>query len=227
VAATGAATPYIRIMAAIDRRTLISLGLAVAAGAGVSSWLRSRPPEGVTVDDTPVRRAVLGDPGSPRSGAARPDLTVVVFTDYLCGICKQTDPAVRRLIDDDPGVGVIWKDWPIRGPDAEAAARVALAAHWQDIYDPVHDALMAARGALTPDRARAIAQDAGADGARLAADLATHDAAIRNQLARHAGQAFGLGLVGTPAYLVGPFLHQGALDDGPLRGAIKAARRAL
>lgn len=217
---------YIGGMVAIDRRTLIPLGLAVTAGAGVSTWLRSRPPEGVAVADTPVRRAVLGDPGSPKSGAAEPDLTVVVFTDYLCGVCKRTDPAIRRLIAEDPRVGVIWKDWPIRGADAEAAARIALAAHWQDRYDPVHDALMAARGALTPDRALAIAREAGADAARLDADLATHDAAIRGQLARHGIQAFGLGLQGTPAYLVGAVLHQGALDDGPLRRAVKAARRA-
>ena len=209
----------------MDRRTLISLGLAATAGVGVSVWLQARPPEGVRVPDTPVRRAVLGDPGSPRSGAATPDLTVVVFTDYLCGICKRTDPAIRRLIAEDPGVGVIWKDWPIRGPNAEAAARIALAAHWQGRYDPVHDALMAARGALTPDRALAIAHEAGADGGRLQADLATHDAAIRGQIARHNGQAFGLGLQGTPAYLVGAVLHQGALDDGPLRRVVRAARR--
>lgn len=212
-------------MAAFNRRTLTSLGLAVAAGAGVSAWLRSRPPEGVRVEDTPVRRAVLGDPGSPRSGAARPILTVVVFTDYLCGVCKRVDPAIRRLIADDPDVGVIWKLWPIRGPDAEAAARIALAAHWQGRYDPVHDALMAATGALTPDRALAIAREAGAERARLEADLATKGAVLQGQLARHAGQAFGLGLQGTPAYLIGAVLHQGALDDGPLRAAVRAARR--
>ena len=186
-------------------------------------WLAD---DGRRVALTPVVREVLFDPGSPAAGAVRPDVTVVVFTDYLCGICKRTDPALFRLLGEEPGLRVIWKDWPIRGPVSDYAARVALGAARQGRYAEVHAALMAARGTLSPQRVDAIAAEAGCDPARLAADLREHAAAIDAQLGRHRLQAFGLGLEGTPAYLVGPFLIEGGLDHGPLRRAVYRARRA-
>ena len=213
-------------VAPLTRRHWLSLALALIAGLVVSAFLRWLPEDGRRLTATPVVRGVLADPGSPWTGAARPDVTVVVFTDYQCGICKQTDPALARLIADDPGVRVVWKDWPIRGPMSDLAARTALAAHRQGRYDQVHNALMAARGPLTPDRITALAVGAGADADRLAADLATHAVAIDAQLAGHHAQAFGLGLQGTPAYLVGPYLLQGGLDDRRLRHAVGKARRA-
>ena len=75
-----------------------------------------------------VVAAVLDDPGSPRAGPPGADVTIVVFTDYLCPICKATDPALARLQAADPRVRVVYKDWPIRGPVSELAARTALAA---------------------------------------------------------------------------------------------------
>jgi protein-disulfide isomerase len=210
----------------LTRRPPLSLVIALAAGLAVSWGLRWLPDDGRRLTRTPVVESVLADPGSPASGAARPDVTVVVFTDYQCPICKRTDPALSRLVAKDPRVRVIWKDWAIRGEASQAAARTALAAHFQGRYAEVHAALMAARGALTPERIAAIAKDAGADPARLAADRAAHARQIDEQLARHGQQAFGLGLAGTPAYLVGPYLLEGGLDDRRLAHAVKRARRA-
>jgi protein-disulfide isomerase len=201
-------------------RPRLLLAVAVIAGVAVSLLLRWLPEEGRKLTLTPVVAGVLNDPGSPASGAARPQVTVVVFTDYQCPICKATDPALGRLIAADPTVRVVWKDWPIRGPLSDYAARVALAAHRQGRYAHVHAALMDARGQLSPQRIDAIARAAGAD-----PDLAGARG-IDVQLARHKTQAFGLGLSGTPAYLVGPYLLEGGLDDRRLRHAVEKARRA-
>ncbi|WP_293679565.1 DsbA family protein [uncultured Phenylobacterium sp.] len=167
---------------------------------------------------------MLTDPGSPREGSPGADVTIVVFTDYQCAICKATDPALSRRLGADPNLAVIYKDWPIRGPLSDLAARTALAADRQGRYRPVHDALMAARGALTPARIAAIAAAAGADPARLVDDQRIHARAIDAQLGRHRLQAFSLGLKGTPAYLVGPYLVEGGLDDRRLAHAVRRAR---
>lgn len=204
----------------------LSLALAIAAGLVGYAWLQWSPPAGRKLELTPVVSQVLSDPGSPAAGAARPEVTVVIFTDYQCPICKATDPALSRLLATDAGVRVVWKDWPIRGPMSDLAARTALAAHAQGRYAPVHDALMAARGQLTPARIADIAAQAGADPRRLAADLQSQARAIDAQLGRHRMQAFSLGLQGTPAYLVGPYLIQGGLDDRALAAAVGRARRA-
>jgi protein-disulfide isomerase len=203
-------------------RPYLLLALALAAGFAVSALLRWLPDDGRKLNLTPVVESVLSDPGSPAIGAARPQVTIVVFTDYECPICKATDPALARLVAADPTVRVVWKDWPIRGPLSDYAARVALAAHRQGRYAAVHAALMDARGALDAERIDAIARAAGAD-----PDLAArHAREIDAQLGRHTTQAFGLGLAGTPAYLVGPYLLEGGLDDRRLRRAVEKARRA-
>ena len=204
----------------------LSLTLAVAAGLAGYLWFQGLGPPGRTLARTPVVAQVLSDPGSPAVGAAAPDVTVVVFTDYQCAICKRTDPALERLLAADPKVRVIWKDWPIRGPASDFAARTALAAHRQGRYAEVHGALMAARGELTPARITDIAAQAGADPERLAANLQADARAIDVQLGRHRAQAFALGLEGTPAYLVGPHLIQGGLDDRALGAAVRKARRS-
>lgn len=208
-----------------ERHPRLMLVLALGVGFALTLLLRLLPEEGRRLTLTPVVQEVIADPGSPWSGARNPDVTVVVFTDYLCPLCKQTDPALGRLLADDPRVRVIWKDWPIRGEMSEYAAVTALAAERQGRYREVHDALMAARGELTPQRVDAIAEAAGADLARLAADRTEHADEIHAQLARHSRQAFGLGLPGTPSYLVGPYLLVGALDDRRLRQAVDRARR--
>lgn len=209
----------------IDRRQALGLGAALAAGAAATYLLQNQPPPARRLSLTPVVRTVLGDRGSPHAGSAAPDVTVVVFTDYLCGICKQTDPALSRLLASDPKVRVIYKDWPIRGPDSEAAARHALAAARQGRYLDLHRALMEARGPLDPARLDLIAGEAGLDVSRLHADLEAHGAAIDAQLRGHAFQAFSLGLAGTPSYLVGPYLVEGGLDDRALAHAVRRARK--
>lgn len=213
-------------MTRLSRRGWVLLALALAAGFGVSAWLQMRPQAGARLELTPVVAGVLNDPGSPTSGAAEPQVTIVVFTDYQCPICKRTDPALGRLLDADPSVRVVWKDWPIRGPMSDFAARTALAAARQGRYREVHAALMAARGPLDPARIDALAAAAGADPARLTADRTAYAREIDAQLARHRLQAFGLGLAGTPAYLIGPFRIVGGLDGAGLRRAVERARKA-
>jgi protein-disulfide isomerase len=152
-------------------------------------------------------------------------VTVVVFTDYQCPICRATDPALERLIRSDPKGRVLFKDWPVLGPPSRLAARYALAARRQGRYLDLHRALMETRLPLTPDNLQRLAAGAGLDGPRLAADLARDGAVIDAQLDRQAYQAWTLGLAGTPDYLVGTDLYQGGLDDRALTRAVARARR--
>lgn len=204
------------------RHPWLALALAALAGVAVSVTLRTWPEAGRRLELTPVVADVLSDAAAPWAGAAHPDVTIVVFTDYQCGICKATDPALGRLLAQDPGVRVVWKDWPIRGPMSDLAARTALAAHGEGRYRQVHEGLMAARGVLTAARIAEIAREAGADPTRIALPVVAEE--VDGQLRRHSHQAFALGLAGTPAYLVGPYLLEGGLDDRALRRAVARAR---
>lgn len=210
----------------VARRPWLTLALAAVVGLAASVGLQQLPRAGVKLRLTPVVAAVLNDPGSPRVGPAAASLTIVVFTDYQCAICKATDPALERLLASDADVRVIFKDWPVFGPVSRSAARAALAADRQGRYLAFHRGLMSARGRLDADRIRRIGIAAGVDWPRLVADETASSTRLDAQLARHAMQAWSLGAEGTPAYLVGPYLLMGGLNDRRLGHAVRDARRA-
>lgn len=208
------------------QRPRLTLAIAILLGVAVTVALQLAPKNAKPLTRTPVVEAVLTDPGSPSVGPAAADVTIVIFTDYQCPICKATDPALERLIATDPHVRVIFKDWPIFGSASQAAARAALAAHRQGKYLAFHRALMAARTKLDDAQIRRIAIASGVDWARLTEDSASHAAEIGRQLDQQATQAWSLGLQGTPAYLVGPYLIEGGLDERHLAQAVARARAA-
>ena len=143
------------------------------------------------------------DPRDPAFGPADARVTVVEFFDYQCPGCKAVSEDYLALMQANPDVRFVFKEWPIldRGDSTTSnyAARAALAAHRQGKYLAVHQALMAERS-LTPeavdrilaangvamDQAAAVIRDTGTD--RLLADIHTTGAT--------------LGLIGTPTFLI-------------------------
>jgi protein-disulfide isomerase len=204
----------------------VTLALAIVAGVAVMLVVRNLPPPQQKLGDTPVVRAVLDDPRSPAFASPGADVTLVVFTDYQCPICRATEPALDRALAEDPRVRVIYKDWPILGERSRTAARAALAAQRQGKYRELHAAMMASRRRLDPAAIADLARRAGLDEPRLQADLARDGPAIDAQLARHASQAWSLGLQGTPAYLVGPYLVEGRMGHAALKRTLAKARKS-
>lgn len=87
------------------------------------------------------------DPRDPGVGPLDAKVTVVEFFDYRCPGCKAVSPDFLRIIQANPDVRFVFKEWPIldRGDDvvSQYAARAALVANQQGKYLPVHQALMA------------------------------------------------------------------------------------
>ena len=115
-------------------------------------------------------------------------------------------------------------------PKTAIAAGAALAAGRVPEARPLIEeaaALLGRRAAATPADWAAIAdlaRRAGLDEPRLQVDLARDGPAIDAQLARHASQAWSLGLQGTPAYLVGPYLVEGRMGHAALKRTLAKAR---
>ena len=123
--------------------------------------------------------ALRAHPLSPVSGNVEGDVTVVEFFDYQCGFCKRALPTMEALLETDPDVRVVWKEFPILGPVSDFAARAAMAADRQGKYDRVHLALMK-EPELTEDKVVEIAVGAGLDMERLGRDM--EDPALRAYL---------------------------------------------
>ena len=203
---------------------LVALIMAVVlAGYGVGTVLDRLRLPGIQLDDTPSLRELRVGAEAPSEGEAQAPVTVVVFTDYQCGVCRIDHRGLQEVIASEPRARFVFKEWAILGSASREAARVALASAYQGRYPAVRDALMRAPVPLSSERIRQAAIAAGADWEQLEHDLARHSALIDGELGRASREAFGLGLGGTPAYLVGNRLILGRLPERQLRRLIDRA----
>ncbi len=166
--------------------------------------------------------ALLRDPGSPVGGNPRGDVTVVEFFDYRCGYCRGVAPDVKKLLQEDPNVRIVYKEFPILSPDSLLAARAALAAQAQGKYGAFHEALMTANGPLALPAILQIARRIGLDAARLKADMEGPE--ILAAIKQNRNLAEALGITGTPAFVIGPELVSGAIDLHAMKALVSQAR---
>jgi len=164
---------------------------------------------------------LTADPRDPVIGNPDGDVTLVEFFDYRCGYCKRMTGVLAQLVDEDPNLRVVMKEFPILSRESGQAARAALAGLRQDKYEAFHFALMEG-GALTDDEILAIAASVGLDTDEL--QDAMRDPAIGAALRDNLALAEKIGITGTPAFIVGNTMIPGAVSIEELRAKIAAAR---
>ena len=170
--------------------------------------------------------ALFNDGFSYVGGNPDGDVTVVEFLDYRCGYCKRAHPEIEELLDRDPNVRLIVKEFPILGPDSVLAGKLALAALAIDPgkYKALNDEMMSYRGNLTEQVAYRIAGDLGYDIAELKERAASTE--IDDKLNRNYQLARELRLEGTPAFVVGTEVIRGYLPVDDMLAAVQEARIA-
>ena len=167
------------------------------------------------------RQAIERD---PRDVVINPagSITVTEFFDYRCGYCRHAAPEIVELVQKNPDIRLVLKDFVIFGRDSEAAARLALGAKDQGKSLELYKALMA-ENALDASSALRIAKGLGIDLDK--AKAAGESQAVTQHLADTDALARTLALQGTPAFIVGDTLIPGA-DINALKLAIEQQRAA-
>jgi protein-disulfide isomerase len=165
---------------------------------------------------------IFRDPDSPVVGNPDGDVTLVEFFDYNCPYCRQMAPLMVQAEAADPKLRIVYKEFPILGPNSVFAAKAALAARKQGKYGEFHKALMQTRGVTDEARTLAVAAQVGLDSERLKVDM--QDAAIRDFIDRNMALAQALHINGTPGFVVGHRILTGATDLKSLQAAIQEAR---
>ncbi|WCP16067.1 hypothetical protein sphantq_04563 (plasmid) [Sphingobium sp. AntQ-1] len=198
----------------------------LAAVLGIVGFAALRPGSVTTQASaqTFTREAITDDPIAPKFAPKGYDVTIVEFADYNCPYCRRMHPTIAALLASDPKIRIVYRDWPIFGGASVEAARAAIASQWQGKHEAFNAALYEGGGRIDSAAICAAAKRAGVDWTRLQKDLVTHKADIDGLLARTNVQAPALGLQGTPAFLVGPYLLPGAFDLPNLRKAVAKAR---
>ncbi len=147
--------------------------------------------------------ALFNDGHSWVGGNPEGDITLVEFIDYRCGFCKRAHEEVATLLEEDDGIRLILKEFPILGPESEHASRFAIATlrlGGDDAYAEVQDILMRHEGSFTNEFLEDVAGLVGLDFADVSTEMQTED--VASVIAENRALAQRLQITGTPTFVM-------------------------
>ncbi|GBD49455.1 DsbA family protein [Methylopila sp. Yamaguchi] len=183
-----------------------------AQAAAARQKLAEKP---ATLENSKLQ-AVLGNPNG--------DVTLVEFFDYNCGYCKRALGDVNELIEADPKLKVVLKEFPILGRGSAEAAQVSAAVNViaPAKYRAFHDKLLAAQGQVDGAAAIQAAKDVGVDQAALKKAFSHPD--VKATIEESYDLANQFGVESTPTFILADAILPGAVGVDALKKRIAAVR---
>ncbi len=149
------------------------------------------------------------------AGNPKGTVTVVEFYDTRCPYCRKMVPEIDALLQSNPKVKWIYKDFPVLGANSTMEAKALLAADRQGGYLKLQALFLKQGGTETEDNIAMLAASVGLDGKKLLVDM--NDPAITAAINANLQLGSNLTISGTPAFVVGDTLIPGAVDLDDLR----------
>lgn len=149
-------------------------------------------------------------------------VTIVEFSDFKCGYCKKSAPAIRQVLSSfRDTVEFVYRHMPMDSDSRLAALAAECAAH-QGKFESMHDVLFAHNDEIGAGEWTTFAKRAGV------ADLLQFTGCLSSRssdsvLVRDSIDAVRLGLRGTPTFLINGRLLEGSLDEATLKTLIREA----
>jgi len=145
----------------------------------------------------------IGDKNAP--------ITIVEFFDYNCGFCQRALADMDKFVANDNGVRFILKEFPVLGEESLNAHKVSLAFNklMPEKSAEFHRELLGRMGRKNGEVAMELAVQLGADADAMKAEL---DKPYIMEAVRESYRlADGLGITGTPSYVLGDEVVFGAV----------------
>jgi protein-disulfide isomerase len=157
-------------------------------------------------------------------GAKDAPITIVEFFDYNCGFCQRALEDMNRFVENDKDVRFILKEFPVLGEPSLEAHKVSLAFNrlMPEKSGEFHTRLLGAEGRKDGNVAMALAVELGADEAALRAEMEKPE--ILDSIRQVYELADGLGITGTPSYVVGDSVVFGAVGYDQLNTKVANIR---
>ncbi|NOR63590.1 MAG: thioredoxin domain-containing protein [Rhodobacteraceae bacterium] len=171
---------------------------------------------------------IFHDGFSHVSGNPDGTIEIVEFSDYKCGYCKRAYPELLQLVEDNPDIRMVVKEYPILGAESILASRAAIAVQiteGDEAYEVFHDALMRENGPLTELSLPLIAERLGLDSAAMVEVMNTALVTQIIQTNRTLGQQMQVS--GTPTYVIGTNMLRGYVPLAGMQQIVDEARAAL
>ena len=151
-------------------------------------------------------------------GNENAEVTVVEFFDYNCGYCERALADLIKLIDSNPNIKVVLKEYPILNDNSYDLAKLSLSAGLQGKYFEFHSILLSTKGTVSYDQALKIAADIGLDILKLEDDFKSQQ--VNDIIANTKVLGYSLAVSGTPAYFVGDIKLAGAVGYETLQEVV-------
>jgi protein-disulfide isomerase len=160
---------------------------------------------------------VLGNPEG--------SITLVEFFDYNCGYCKRALSDMVALLEANPDLRIVMKEFPILSEGSVEAARISVAIKDTDPkqYLAFHQELLSRPGVANGEKALEIAKDLGIDVDKLKAAAGATE--VTDNIKEVHELANTLGISGTPSYVIGTEIVPGALGFDALQEKVAAFRK--
>ena len=181
-----------------------------------AAQVRAIEENGAQIFDS-AHQMVLGNPEGK--------ITLVEFFDYNCGYCKRAVSDMNALLEANPDLRIVMKEFPILSEGSVEAARVSIAVKDKapQSYLKFHQELFNRPGQVTGAKALEVAKDLGLDPTALQAAVNTDD--VTGNLQEVQKLAELLGISGTPSYVIGKELVPGAAGYDALQEKVAAMRQ--
>jgi len=165
------------------------------------------------VDPNKVYEIPVGN--SAVRGPKDAPVTIVMFSDFQCPFCVQTTPVIDEVLKAYPNdVNFVMKQFPLRQihPNADPAARAAIAAGKQNKFWEMHDDLYKNSKNLSPETIKGIAEKIGLDMKRFEADQNSDE--VKKQVDAELALGAKNDVRGTPSFFVNGKIAQNRTVDG-------------
>lgn len=137
----------------------------------------------------------------PVGGNPNGKITIVEFSDYQCPHCIEMTTILDDLVKKNNDIRIVFKEFPIRGPNSELATRAAFAAQKQGKYYQFHNALMQSKTQpLNETVILDVAKSVGLNVDKLKTDM--KDSSIDQQIKTNYQLAKEMELMWTPIFFV-------------------------
>ena len=155
----------------------------------------------------------------PFIGNTTGPIIIVEFIDYNCGYCKKTLQIIRKLLNKNSAIKIVFIDFPILSESSYIAGKAALAAFQQDAYFKYHSELLKSNNEFTESYLIELAKKLNLDIKKFKKDINSEE--IKKKLDYNIEFARNLNIRGTPSFIINKKIYPGAYELDNLEEIIK------
>ncbi len=171
-------------------------------------------PVGVTLPKSPGEIKLY--PADPVWGSRLAPVKIIVYSDFQCPYCAESDPLLKEMVNNSSGKAVlVWKDFPLPNhAQAYAAAEAAQCASLQGKFWEFHDKLFLNQSSLGSTLYQQLASDLKLNVDKFLSCISNKKAVpLINQ---NINEAKSIGVDGTPTLIINGQVYNGTMTKEQL-----------